>query len=55
MSKVIEVKLIIEVPDEALSKDIKDWIDVELCGWNSMKAGNPCIEGAEVIDMEWED
>ncbi len=53
MSKVIEVKLTINVPDEASDKDIKDWIDVELCGWNSMKCDNPCIDGAEVVDFEW--
>jgi hypothetical protein len=55
MSKVIEVKLTIEVPDNASNKDVKDWIDVELCHWNSMKRDNPCIEGAFVIDMEWSD
>lgn len=54
MAKQIKVTLEIEVPDDATDQDIKDWVDVELCSWNSMKASNPCIDGAEVFDCRWE-
>lgn len=50
--KTVEVTLIIEVPNDATEHDVKSWVDVELCGWNSMREDNPCIEGAEVIDSD---
>lgn len=53
MTKSIEVKLTIEVPDSATDQDITDWVDVELCGWNSMKSDNPCIAEAEVVEGDW--
>ena len=54
MAKQITVTLEIEVPDDATDQDIKEWVDVELCSWNSMKVSNPCIDGAEVCDCHWE-
>lgn len=54
MHKTIKVTLEINVPDSATDKDIQDWVHVELEGVNSMKNDNPCIEGAEVIDSQWE-
>ncbi|WP_210498734.1 hypothetical protein [Vibrio crassostreae] len=50
MTKLIEITLTVEVPEEASSKDIKDWVDVEFRHVNSMKKDNPCIHGAEVVD-----
>ena len=54
MTKQIIVKLEIDVPESATDQDISDWIDVELCGWNSMKQDNPCLGEAEVTDSNWE-
>lgn len=50
---LIEVTLIIKVPSTATKKDITDWVDVELCGYNSMKKDNPCRADTEVLDSGW--
>lgn len=54
MAKNIKVTLDIEVPDNATEQDITEWVDVTLCGWNSMKQENPCLRDSEVIDGDWE-
>jgi hypothetical protein len=53
MTKEIEVTLYIEVPEEATDKDITDWVDVQLCGYNCMEKDNPCIDNAEVVHNKW--
>ncbi|WP_170308400.1 hypothetical protein [Alteromonas alba] len=53
MAKEIEVTLYVEVPDHALDKDITDWVDVQLCGYNCMEKDNPCIDNAEVVHNKW--
>ena len=50
----VRLTIDIEVPSEATGDDIEDYVDVNFCGWNSMKMDNPCIDGSEVIDMHWE-
>lgn len=53
--KVIEITVVLYVPDCATDTDIKDFVDVEYGECNCMKMDNPCRgDATEVIEAKWE-
>ncbi|HGY4723308.1 TPA: hypothetical protein ACNV1G_004557 [Citrobacter amalonaticus] len=51
--KTVVVTLEIDVPDEATSKDISEYIDVEYAQCGSRRTDNPCIDKSELVYHTW--
>jgi hypothetical protein len=54
MAKYIEVTLVVEIPDVAEEKDIKDFVDVHFAECNSMQMNNPIQDNYEIVEHYWE-
>lgn len=53
MTQLIEVTLVIEIPDNIDHDHIKDYVDVEYAHCNSMSFDNPLIDKCEVVEHYW--
>lgn len=53
MTQLIEVTLVIEIPDDVDHEHIKDYVDVEYAHCNSMASDNPLIDNCEVVEHYW--
>lgn len=54
MSKEIEIRLFVTVPEDATKEQITEWVDVNFAGMNSISKDNPLKNHhPEVDDREW--
>lgn len=51
--KLIEVTVVVEVPDTASDSDIKDFVDVEFGECGGMRMDNPCLDDYNIESATW--